>query len=146
MPTGIVKAVVLVDDLDIAVRFLTEVARIEPVQRFESTGEQAAKGLGWPVESGATRGAIAGSRQGMLELVEIPPALRDTVRPGVAGLSFACRDVRDRAAIAIDQGFTVEGPHDIVAVDDTVSTLARIVAGGAPFELISFGGTPDSTG
>ncbi len=81
----------------------------------------------------------------MLELVEIPAALRGIVRAGVAGLSFACRDVRPRAEAAVQAGFEVGGPHDIVAVDDTVSTLARIAVGGVPFELISFGGKPESS-
>ena len=91
MPKGIVKAVVLVDDLDAVVRLLGEVAKVEPVVPYESTGEQAAIGLGWPADRGATRGAIVGTPPGMLELVEIPPALRDEVRPGVALLSIGAR-------------------------------------------------------
>ena len=53
MPSGAVKAVVLVSDLDEVLGFL-ELAGVAPVERFESTGEQAAIGLGWPVEHGAT--------------------------------------------------------------------------------------------
>lgn len=139
MPTGIVKAVVLVDDLDAVLALMTDVVGATPVLPFESTGEQAAIGLGWPVESGATRGAIVGSRQGILELVEIPPALRDSVRPGVATLSYGTRDVEGGAARARDAGYTVDGPHDIVGVDGAVSTLARMEAGGVGFELIRFG-------
>ena len=139
MPSGIVKAVVLVDDLDATLRFLDVVAGATPVQRFESTGEMAAAGLGWPAAQGATRGAIVGQRQGLLEIVEIPAGLRDSVRPGVAGLSFANRDVESQAKAAREAGFCVEGPYDIVGVDKTVSTIARIEAGGVPFELIRFG-------
>jgi hypothetical protein len=139
MPTGIVKAVVLVDDLDSVLALLGDVVGATPVERFESTGEQAAIGLGWPVEAGATRGAIVGSRQGILELVEIPAALRDAVRPGVAALSYGTRDVEAGATRARDAGYVVDGPHDIVGVDGATSSLVRMEAGGVVFELLRFG-------
>ena len=139
MPTGIVKAVVLVDDLDAVLALLADVVGATPVVPFASTGEQAAIGLGWPVEQGATRGAVVGSRQGILELVEIPATLQGTVVPGVAGLSYGTRDVEGGAARARNAGFAVDGPHDIVGIDGAVSTLARVEAGGVVFELIRFG-------
>ena len=120
MPSGAVKAVVLVSDLDEVLRFL-ELAGVAPVERFVSTGEQAAIGLGWPVDGGATRGAIVGARQGILELVEIPPALRHSAVPGVAALSFGVRDVEGLTATADAAGLAVDGPHDITGVDGTVS-------------------------
>jgi hypothetical protein len=138
MPKGIVKAVVLVDDLDAALRLLGDVAGVEPVVPYESTGEQAAIGLGWPADRGATRGAIVGRPPGMLELVEIPAALRGDIRPGVALLSIGARDVEGGAARARDLGFAVDGPRDIVGVDGTTSTLAQIDAGGVSFELIRY--------
>ena len=138
MPKGIVKAVVLVDDLDAVVRLLGEVAKVEPVVPYESTGEQAAIGLGWPADRGATRGAIVGTPPGMLELVEIPPALRDEVRPGVAILSIGARDVEGGATRARAGGFDVDGPRDLVGVDGTTSTLAQIEVGGVCFELIRY--------
>ena len=138
MPKGIVKAVVLVDDLDAAVSLLADIARVEPVVPYESTGPQAAVGLGWPADRGATRGAIVGRPPGMLELVEIPPALRGEVEPGVALLSFGSRDVETGAAGARSYDFAVDGPRDIVGVDGTTSTLAKIEAGGVAFELIRY--------
>ena len=138
MPSGAVKAVVLVSDLDEVLGFL-ELAGVAPVERFASTGEQAAIGLGWPVEHGATRGAVVGARQGILELVEIPPALRDSVAPGVAALSFGVRDVEGLTAAAGGAGLAVDGPHDITGVDGGVSTLTRVFVGGMTFELIRFG-------
>ena len=138
MPSGAVKAVVLVSDLDAVLGFF-ELAGVGPVERFASTGEQAAIGLGWPVDQGATRGAIVGARQGILELVEIPSALRDSVEPGVAALSFGVRDVEGLTAIATSAGLAVDGPHDIAGVDGAVSTLTRVEVGGMNFELIRFG-------
>jgi hypothetical protein len=139
MPSGIVKAVVLVDDLDAVLALMTDVIGVAPIERFESSGEQAAIGLGWPAESGATRGAVVGSRQGILELVEIPAALRATVRPGVAALSFGTRDTEDGATRARAAGYAVDGPHDLVGVDGSTSSLVRMDAGGVVFELIRFG-------
>jgi hypothetical protein len=149
VPKGIVKAVVLVDDLDAVLRLLDDRLGVEPVVPYESTGEQAAIGLGWPADQGATRGAIVGQPPGMLELVEIPPALRGNVEPGVALLSFGSRDVEGGAASARADGLDVLGPRDIVGVDGTTSTLARIVAGGVAFELIRYsaerpGGSPQT--
>ena len=73
MPSGAVKAVVLVSDLDEVLGFL-ELAGVAPVERFASTGEQAAIGLGWPVDRRRdTRRDRRRARQGILELVEIPP-------------------------------------------------------------------------
>ena len=138
MPKGIVKAVVLVDDLDAAVQFLSGTARLGPVVPYESTGEQAAIGLGWPADRGATRGALVGQPPGMLELVEIPLALRRDVQPGVALLSIGSRGVEDGAEQARAAGLTVHGPRDIVGVDGTTSTLATIEAGGVAFELIRY--------
>jgi hypothetical protein len=138
MPSGIVKAVVLVDDLD-AVLAVMGVVGAEPVARFESTGAQSAVGLGWPEEHGATRGAVVGSRQGMLELVEIPPALRESVRPGVANFSFATRDVEGAVATFREQGLDVRGPFDFDNIGGGTSTFAHIVAGGVPFEVIRYG-------
>jgi hypothetical protein len=135
----------LVDDLDVTLRFLEDIAGAGPVARFESTGEMAAAGLGWPAEHGATRGAMVGQRQGLLELVEIPAGLRDTLRPGVAGLSFANRDIEAKTADAKAAGFAVEGPYSLVGVDETVSTISRIAAGGVPFELIRFGSPSSQT-
>ena len=74
----------------------------------------------------------------MLELVEIPPALRDAVRPGVALLSIGARDVEGGTARARTDGFAVDGPRDLVGVDGTTSTLAQIEAGGVCFELIRY--------
>jgi hypothetical protein len=74
----------------------------------------------------------------MLELVEIPAALRDDVRPGVALLSIGARDVEGGAARARADGFDVNGPRDIVGVDGTTSTFAQIAAGGVAFELIRY--------
>lgn len=138
MPSGIVKAVVVVDDLD-AVLAVLAVVGAEPVHRFETTGAQSAVGLGWPEEHGATRGAVVGSRQGMLELVEIPPALRDTVRPGVANLSFATRDVEGAVAAFRAQDLAVRGPFDFDNIGGGTSTFAHVVAGGVPFEVIRYG-------
>ncbi len=142
MPSGIVKAIVLVEDLDATLAFVEGVADAKPVIRFDAPAEQTASGLGWPEGKGATRGAIVGARAGILEFVEIPPALRDVLKPGVAGLSFGSRDVAAGVEAARAAGFDPGDPFDIVGVDGATSSIARIDVGGVPFELINFGVPP----
>ena len=83
MPKGIVKAVVLVDDLDAVLHLLGDIAGVTPVVPYESTGEQAAIGLGWPADRGTNRSRDRRqSAPGMLELVEIPAAAATTFALG----------------------------------------------------------------
>ncbi len=145
MPKGIAKAVVLVDDLDAVLHVLVDVVDAGPVVRFESTGEMAEIGLGWPREHGATRGAVVGRPPGMLEIVEIPTALRATVAPGVAMLSFGVADVEARVDRARAAHLAVDGPRDIVGVDGATSTLAQVEAGGVHFEVIRFGSPAETS-
>ena len=56
--------------------------------------------FGWPLEQAATRSAFVGEGAGMLEVVEIPAALRGTVAPGVRLLAVANRDVAATADAA----------------------------------------------
>jgi hypothetical protein len=138
MPSGVVKAIVLVSDLDEVLGFVENVAGVKPVKVIDDRGGEAARVLGWPQEHGATRCAIVGSRQGFLECIEIPAALRDSVQPGLVTLSYAALDVEGGATKAEAAGYAVDGPHDVTAADGSISTHAQVVAGGIAFELIRF--------
>ena len=142
MPSGIVKAIVLVADLDATLNFVENIAKVKPVIRFDAPAEQTTSGLGWPAGKGATRGAIVGARAGILEFVEIPEALRGQLKPGVAGLSFGTRDVEAGVDASRAAGLSPGEAFQIVGVDGAESTIARIDVGGVPFELINFGVPP----
>jgi|tagenome__1003787_1003787.scaffolds.fasta_scaffold20458148_2 hypothetical protein len=140
MPRALSHAVVLTDDLDATLRFLGEIARLAPVTEA-SEGAPADYSLvfGWPLEQAATRSAFVGEGAGMLEVVEIPTPLRDTVAPGVRLLAVANRDVAATADAAQAAGFDVRGPLTVTSAGERGATIAEVVAGGIPFELIQFG-------
>jgi catechol 2,3-dioxygenase-like lactoylglutathione lyase family enzyme len=140
MPRALSHAVVLTDDLDATLRFLGDVAKIAPVGEV-SAGVPADYSLvfGWPLDQAATRSAFIGEGAGMLEVVEIPVALRGTVAPGVRLLAVANRDVAATAGAAQAAGFDVRGPLTVTSAGERGATIAEVVAGGIPFELIQFG-------
>jgi hypothetical protein len=140
MPRALSHAVVLTDDLDVTLKFLSEIAKVAPVSEV-SEGAPADYSLvfGWPLEEAATRSAFVGEGAGMLEVVEIPAALRGTVAPCVRLLAVANRDVAATVAAAQSAGFDVRGPLRVTSAGERGATIAEVVAGGVPFELIQFG-------
>lgn len=140
MPRALSHAVVLTDDLDSTLRFLGEVAKVSPLGAVsEGAPEDYALVFGWPVEHAATRSAFVGEGPGMLEVVEIPAALRGTEAPGVRLLAVANRDVSAAADAARAAGFDVRGPLMVTSAGERGATIAEVTAGGVPFELIQFG-------
>ena len=140
MPRALSHVVVLTDDLDATLRFLAEVAKLSPVSPVsEGAPEDYALVFGWPLDRAATRSAFVGEGAGMLEVVEIPVALRDTVSAGVRLLAVANRDAVAAADAARAAGFEVRGPLTVTSAGDRGATIAEVTAGGVPFELIQFG-------
>jgi len=140
MPRALSHAVVLTDDLDATLRFLSEIANVAPVSSVSrGAPEDYSLVFGWPVEQAATRSAFVGEGAGMLEVVEIPAALRGMVAPGVRLLAVANRDVVATSQVACDAGFEVRGPLAVTSAGERGATIAEVVAGGVSFELIQFG-------
>ena len=140
MPRALSHAVVLTDDLDGTIRFLSEVANVAPVSPVtEGAAEDYALVFGWAIEQAATRSAFVGEGPGMLEVVEIPAALQGTVTPGVRLLAVANRDVASTADAASAAGFAVRGPLTVTSAGEHGATIAEVTAGGVAFELIQFG-------
>jgi catechol 2,3-dioxygenase-like lactoylglutathione lyase family enzyme len=139
MPSRVFHNLVLTDDLDAVVRFLTEVAGLEGVRWFESTGERGSSAFGWPPVDGPVRGAVVGEGQGMVELVEIPAPLRPTVQPGLVFMSLATPSPESYADKAIAAGFDAQPAVTLPGVHDVPSTLAPVAVGGLRFEFIRFG-------
>ena len=139
MPKGIFHAVVLTDDLDASLTFLTEVCGIGPVQPYVPTPASLAAALGWPEAECRTRGAIVGQPPGMIDLVAIPPALRATVSAGVRLLAIATPDVEGRAAAAREAGFETSDPRTVIDANGAAMTMAPLVVGGVGYEFVRFG-------
>jgi len=139
MPKGIFHAVVLTDDLEANLTFLTEVCGIGPVQPYEPAAASLAAALGWPEAECRTRGAIVGQPPGMIDLVAIPPSLRATVAPGVTLLAIATPDVEGRAAAAREAGFDTAEPRTVTDATGGSMTMAPLVVGGVGYEFVRFG-------
>ena len=139
MPKSLSHVVVLTDDLDAVLRFLTEVANVSGVAPYETEPEDVASMFGWPLEHGATRGAFVGEGPGGVDVVEIPEALRDTVRPGARLLAVVNRDAAGSGEAAASAGFTVRGPFRTTAATGAPMAIVEVMAGGVAFELVQFG-------
>ena len=86
MPKSLSHVVVLTEDLDAVVEFLTEVARITEVVPYEAKAEDLGPLFGW---ASSARGAFVGEGPGAVDLLEIPEAERGKVTPGVRLLAVA---------------------------------------------------------
>jgi len=140
MPRALSHVVVLTDDLDTTLRFLTDVAGVTPLSPVTAGApEDYALVFGWPLAQAATRSAFVGEGAGMLEVVEIPEPLRGAVAPGARLLAVANRDATTAAETASAAGFDVRGPLTVTSAGEHGATIVEVVAGGVPFELIQFG-------
>jgi hypothetical protein len=137
MPKSLSHVVVFTDDLDSVLRFVTEVAKVTTVNRYET--EDVATLFGWPAELGAAQGAFVGEGPGGLDILEIPEQLRDTVKPGVRLLAVVNRDAAAAGDAARAAGFAVRGPFQTTAATGLPMALVEIAAGGVAFELVQFG-------
>lgn len=140
MPKGFFHAVVLTDDFEGSIRFLSDVCGIGPVKPYDPEPASLAAALGWPEEHCRTTGAIVGEPPGMLDLVAIPVALRGSVRPGVAMLAVATPDVEGRAQQARDAGFAAAEPRRLQAAGGAGMTMAPVEVGGVGYEFVRFEG------
>lgn len=139
MPSSLSHVVVLTDDLDAVVSFLTDIAGLRAVNPYETVPEQTAALFGWPVEAGPARGAFVGEGPGSVDVLEIPGSLRGTVAPGVRLLAAVNRDAGAAAAAASAAGYAVRGPFDATTATGGSMRMVEVVAGGIPFELVQFG-------
>jgi catechol 2,3-dioxygenase-like lactoylglutathione lyase family enzyme len=139
MPKSLSHVVVFTDDLDTMLRFLTEVANVSGVNRYETEPEDVHDMFGWPLEHGAAKGAFVGDGPGGVDVLEIPEALRDTVRPGVRLLAVVNRDAAAAGEAAAAAGFAVRGPFRTTAATGAPMAIVEVTAGGVAFELVQFG-------
>lgn len=139
MPKSLSHVVVLTDDLDAVLRFVTEVGKVTAVNLYETEPADIHDLFGWPVEHSRLRGAFVGEGPGSLDLLEIPPALRGTVQPGVRLLAVVNRDAAAAGEAAATAGFEVRGPFHTTAATGLPMALVEVSVGGLGFELVQFG-------
>ena len=139
MPNALSHVVVLTDDLDAVLRFLTEVAGLRDVTRYETVPEQVHELFDWPIEHGRAAGAFVGQGPGSVDVLEIPEALRASVRPGVRLLAIVNRDAAAAGDRARDAGFATRGPFGATTATGGTMAMSEVIAGGVAFELVQFG-------
>jgi catechol 2,3-dioxygenase-like lactoylglutathione lyase family enzyme len=139
MPTALSHVVVLTDDLDAVLRFLTDVAKLRPVAHYETVPGDVHALFGWPLEHGTARGAFVGEGPGSVDVLEIPEALRGSVAPGVRLLAVANRDATAARDAAAGAGFAARGPFTATTATGGTMATTEVVAGGVAFELVQFG-------
>jgi hypothetical protein len=139
MPKSLSHVVILTEDFDGLLRFLTDVANFSEVSYYEATAHDVHEVFGWPAELGPARGAFVGDSPGAVDVVEIPTALRGAVRPGVRLLAAVNRDAAGAGEAATAAGFEVRGPLHTTAPTGVAMSLVEVMAGGVAFELVQFG-------
>lgn len=139
MPKSLSHVVVLTNDLPAVLRFLAEVANVQPVQPYETVPEDVHALFGWPLEHSRAVGAFVGTGPGALDVLEIPEALRGSVQPGVRLLAVANRDAAAARDSAASAGFEARGPFSATTATGGTMSTTEVVAGGIAFELVQFG-------
>ena len=139
MPKSLSHVVVFTEDLDATLRFLTDVANVAGVNRYQTEAEDVHALFGWPLEHAAAKGAFVGEGPGSIDVLEIPEALHGTVQPGARVLAVVNRDVDAAGGAARDAGFDVRGPFNTTAATGAPMTMVEVRAGGVAFELVQFG-------
>ena len=139
MPSSLSHVVVFTDDLEGLLHFLTDVAKVKGVTRYETVPEQVEPLFGWPLEHGRARCAFVGEGPGAIDIVEIPPGLRDSIQPGVRLLAIPNRDAKAAQQDATDAGYAARGPFTATTSTGGEMRMTEVVAGGVSFELVQFG-------
>jgi catechol 2,3-dioxygenase-like lactoylglutathione lyase family enzyme len=138
VPSRIFHVVLFTDAIEETARFLLDVVGMTEPRWFENDSAQSTLVFGWPPVAEPGRRVVIGQPPGMVELVEIPVELRATVQPGVAFVAFATPDVEGYAERAAAAGFEVGAVQTVEGAGEP-STLAPVVVGGIPWELMRFG-------
>ncbi len=74
------------------IRFLTDVVGMTLLQTFRVPGEVLVTTMDWPENDGADVNILGNGEAGMIEVLDVPEALRATIPEGLAALSFLTDD------------------------------------------------------
>jgi hypothetical protein len=114
------------------VAFLTDIVGMEVQFQMRVPGEVLEKTLGWPPSDGADVTMVGTGDAGLVEVLDVPPHLRDIAPEGLAALSFLTDDfagVREKATSFAD---------DVTALDTGMPgvDLFFCTIGGVPMEFM----------
>ena len=114
------------------IAFLTDVVGMEVQFQMRVPGEILEKTLGWPPSDGADVTMLGSGDAGLVEVLDVPPHLRDIAPEGLAALSFLTDEydaTRERATSFTDDVTPLD--TGMPGVDLFVCTM-----GGVPVEFM----------
>ena len=114
------------------VAFLTDVVGMEVQFQMRVPGEILEKTLGWPPSDGADVTMLGSGDAGLVEVLDVPPDLRDVAPEGLVALSFLTDEydaTRERATSFTDDVTPLD--TGMPGVDLFVCTM-----GGVPIEFM----------
>jgi catechol 2,3-dioxygenase-like lactoylglutathione lyase family enzyme len=124
-------------DAETFVRFLTEAIGMPVLHKMDVTSEMLEATMGWPPNDGTRLWVLGEGDHGLVEVVDVPPSLRDRVRDGLAVLSFTTRDLAGATSRAAE--FAAAAPEAFdTGIPGVDAALCDI--GGVQVELMQFGG------
>ena len=121
------------------VAFLTDVVGMEVQFQMRVRGEILEKTLGWPPSDGADVTMLGSGDAGLIEVLDVPPHLREAAPEGLAALSFLTDEydaTRERARSFAEDVTTLD--PGMPGVDLFFCTM-----GGVPVEFMG-AYSPDS--
>ncbi len=117
---------------DTLIKFFTEAVGLEIQHQFPVPGHVFETTLGWPPSDGATITILGEGMAGLVEVLDVPEAVRSVQPEGLTALSFLTADYKDTEAKA--RMFA----DDVTAVDAGVPGVELFVCtvGGVPMEFM----------
>jgi hypothetical protein len=116
--------------------FLTEVIGLGTTDTTFVPGDVAEEFLAWPTGNAGGSAVILGSgSRGLVEVVDIPPELRDSVQAGSGLISFIVPDLEQRLEQARSHGYRTGEIRQFMLNEATTCSAALVTAGDLTFEL-----------
>jgi hypothetical protein len=132
MPNQLHHVVMLSHSATRFIGFLTDVVGMEVQHSFPVPGQILETTLGWPPSDGANVTILGSGMAGLIEVLDVPEALRSVAPEGLAALSFMADDypaIQDKA-----RGFAC----DITVLDTGLPGVDLFICtmGGVPMEFM----------
>jgi hypothetical protein len=132
LPNQLHHVVMSSHSADTLIKFFTEAVNMEIQHQFPVPGPVFETTLGWPPSDGATITILGSGKAGLVEVLDVPEAVRSVQPEGLTALSFLTEDYKDTEAKA--RGFA----DDVTALDAGVPGVDLFVCtvGGVPMEFM----------
>lgn len=118
------------------IEFLTEVVGLVRQMELHAPPESCTAILGWPDDNPGADGTMLGEGPGgIVEVIQIPDSIADSVEPTIALASFATQDIEAQLAACAERGIETS---ELIETEELGMAGAVAHVGGLDFELIRF--------